>query len=386
MFDHGIIYWDFSSFLLYLVVLLLGMFFAKTNQKFDGFSYDIKWRGLIYMFAPMFLVLVLRESTRGTDLPRYFYLFQELSLQSAFDAFGFSNIISREPLFNVAQVLLSRFTKGMSDEYMLLSFLIMVTVPWMYFACKSLKEECKFIKLNWAFAVLFVLFFIPAFNLLRNVIAVFIVLYAYTQLAKGDNKRFWIYCLIAMCVHYTAVVCAFSYFFVKEGSNTTSVLIRRLAIAIVMFAFVFVGKNIIIEVFGDLDSKYADLATREQSFALGQTLIRFPLLVAVFWYKNELIEVNPHNKLFILLLLFDLLVGQLNYIDQQFTRCALYFNALQIFIYPSFYEIICRRAGKITASAVAVCFIAGWFAYRLSYYLYDNPYYFMPYISNFFHL
>lgn len=377
-------YWDFKSFLLYMLVLLFGLLVCKVSSKKrqDG-TYSTSLFSLIIAFVPFFLVVILRDINRGNDSYAYFLTFQNLGYDSANEVFSLVSLFSREPLYTLAELFLSKVISGYNDTLQRVLYFSMQTVWWMFFVILALKEECKNNGTVIAFATVFIIFFAQSFNIIRNTIAMGMLLYAFTQLAQGKGKKYLIINALTVGVHYTAIIGFLAYFYIRNYKHDK--VIKGLIIFFLFLVIIYL-QDFLTLFFAGQESRYEELATGSVAFGIGNIAKRLPLLFVVFIFRRQLIAINNHNKLYIDLLWLDLFVSQLCYVNPMFNRITLYFGMIQIFIFPSLYILLEKKIQKTGASFVAVCFFSFMIYYTFNYYIYTNPYNFMPYYSPFFKL
>ena len=377
-------YWDFDSFLLYLGVLLLGLivgnFSCRKNLCKDG-GYLIKPFGVLLMFLPFFLILVFRDISRGNDTFDYFQAFQYLHLDSAQDAFSYDSLIQREPLFNVISLVLSNLTSGLSSDIQLLCFNAMTASLWMLFVWKALVEEGKIIGILCPFTIVFILLFPFSFNILRNLIAMSIMLYAFTFLAKKEYKKYWIFSLIALGFHYTAVISIPIYVFARDyGKSIRTAFTIRFLLVLFLMLFLWRGSLLLDMLFGGVDSRYSGLGKNEESFGIGLLVLKIPLITVLTIFRKDLLKINPHNETYILLMWLGLFVSQICYVNPMFNRITLYFDIVKIFLIPSIFVLLKQKIGN-SANIIIWIYLFIWLIISFNYYIHINPYHFMPYIS-----
>lgn len=367
-------YWSVGTTLFYLAIMLWGMLFSNiSSMKRSTNKGNLS---LMLAFLPMFLTLILRDISRGNDSVVYFDMFNNLQISSLGDAFSAYYFLSREPLYGLSELFLTLFTSSLNEGTLLVLYFAMQTILWSSFMFLALREEKSRIGLALPFAVMFGVCFPLSFNIIRNLIAVSIMLYAYTQLAQEKEKNFFILNIIAIGFHYTAVFCLLSYFviysknkFLKYGAILGTII------------FILFGASILTNIFGGLDSRYSEMGANAESFGFGLLAKRFPFLMLVLVFRKRLIAINPHNKLYINLLLFDLLISQASYVNPMFNRIALYFSAIKIFIIPSFYILLKQRIGVAAAKVLFFIILLIWLYFAFNEYVVTNPYFFMPYFS-----
>lgn len=370
-------YWSVSTTLFYLSIMLWGMLFSNISSIKKS-----KHKGnlsLILAFLPMFVALILRDISRGNDSVVYFDMFNNLQISSMGDAFSAYYLLSREPLYGLSEFILTLFTSSLKEDTLLVVYFAMQTILWSSFMFLALREEKSRIGLAIPFAVMFGVCFPLSFNIIRNLIAVSIMLYAYTQLAQENEKKFFILNAIAIGFHYTAIFCLLSYFVIYSKNR----LIKYGALSGTVI-FILFGASILTNIFSGLDSRYSEMGANAESFGFGLLAKRLPFLMLVLLFRKRLVAINPHNKLYINLLLFDLLISQASYVNPMFNRIALYFSAIKIFIIPSFYILLKQRIGVNAAKVLFFIILLMWIYFAFNEYVVSNPYCFMPYFSPYF--
>ena len=377
-------YWDMPSFAMYLSLFLATMVVVEISSD-NGFI-RIKKRkknegALITVAIIWLLVLTLRDSSRGTDLVRYLRTYESLNATSVSEIFR--QAMTAEPLYNVYVWLLKSVSSGLSKVQSTALYLFGVAVPWVIFSFMALKNESKNNGSTIAIAVIMIQFFFRSFSMLRQSIALAIMLYAFSEYAKGKKLKYWFLLLVSVGVHYTAIIGIPAYFYTDAKQGKSSILLKRTIVIIGMAVFFFFGAEILNSVFGSFDGKYAQLGSRVSSFGIGQLVNRLPFVALLVYYRKDLIAQNSHNKVYIDLMIFDVFVGQLNYVNPLFNRLSLYISALMVFLVPSLYICISKRVGKPAGRLLFFIILVVWFVLRVNYYTYENPYGIMPYISIF---
>lgn len=378
--------WSSSTFNLYLFILFLIVaitYFSADVYYEDGMRrYKLRGKRLFIAIVPLLATLSIRSIYNGTDLYKYYSNYLNLDVTSIKDAF--LNSSTREPLFNLIQLAIAKIAELFGLSTSLPFFVGSVALIWLMFSFFAIKREANRNGIVLAVAVLFIQLFFTAFSMLRQVIAISMVLLAFTYLADSRKRAFWVLILLAIGVHYTACIGIAAYFFVGVESDSRIVKgLKKCLVIMIMLAFFLFGASILNTVFGEMESKYSTLGTRSSAFGLGNLITRMPFLILLFLFKKELINQNCHNKIYIDLILLDVFVGQLNYVDPSFNRLSLYFAALKVFLLPSLYQVLGQKYGRQFVNFVFLIVILTWLILRIRYYVYTNPYGIMPFMTSF---
>ena len=376
--------WDFNSYILYMAILAIGMFFCRLSLQKSKGVLVINYKFFLSIFIPWLIILVLRDISRGNDSEVYFDLYKTLRFDSFKDAFNYEVLIQGEPFYKISNYILSLFVGDTSDAFQLASLFFLQSVLWMSFILLAFKAEIKRIGslgLAIAFATTFVLLFAQSFNIIRNTIAMAIMFFAFTQLADGERKKYILLNLLALGFHYTAVIGFVIYFFVIDSKLQ---LLYRFLIILFLLVFFVYGSEMLNMLFLGMESRYSSMGTSSVEFGVGNIAKRIPFLFFVWWLKNDLIKENSHNKLYIDLIWLDMLTCSICYVNPMFNRITLYFAMAQIFLMPSLYSIMAKKTTKAAASVTFILLYFFWILHQFYAFTYGMPYQFMPYMSPYF--
>lgn len=169
-----------------LTLLVFINFIKKENKKFL-FSL------LIVLLQA--ILIGIRAKNIGIDSHQYAAIFS-----------GSYNREGIEPLFLVIKFLLNWIT---TDYSIFFVFMATVINLFIFFAFKNLTKDYAI-----AFAIFLstFLFINMQINIMRQALAISIVFYAISCLIMKENRKFWIFVLIATSAHYTAILFSILYF------------------------------------------------------------------------------------------------------------------------------------------------------------------------------
>ena len=201
---------------IYLLVFGLAAFFAYLAQKFENKKVLVILFSIIAILIPSVLAGV-RDSNIGTDLEVYGKpFFNRAVLSDSFEEY--SNICETELGYRIINYIVSRFSDNINIFLFVLEFIIIGIV---YLAFYQRRKEIPV----WLGLLCYLFLFYSRFlNLLRQGIAVSIIIYSYKYLEKNELKKFLLAILIATMFHTTAIF-AITLIFIKIILNLRKDLI-----------------------------------------------------------------------------------------------------------------------------------------------------------------
>lgn len=367
-------YWEWSSFFLYFLTFVLSLFIINTlniktkdRRKFSkGTSKFIISVSLLVILA----LIALRSKYTGTDLIRYEISYYNLKNIDYSVSWFLSIITEREPLFALLNIIIGKLSNWNFQMFILVTSII--PFLFLYKTLNKYKEQNINVTIALMFFICFV--YIRSYSMVGQAIALAISLYAYTFLEKKEDKKYWLFSLLAIGLHYTAIINILIYFWSKD--NKLAFLKRFLMIGAFCVTLIF-GEIIFERIFSLLGSSYSSMSFSAE-FGLGNTLVRLPLFLLIFLNRKKLIKENPGIKPYLMIFYLDIIISQFKYFNVQFERLTMYTFLPMIFIIPVLYKVIKKRFGILVSVILLVIFII-WFVYTLYYYTYVNPYNIMPY-------
>lgn len=376
--------WDTSSFILYLSILFCTIFFSSINSE-DSYlilsaNYKRSYkRAFFVVFIIWITILSFRDLQCGTDLGRYIEKYDRLHINSISE--WLKQSLSTEPLFTGYTATIKALSSTLSRDQSIIIYLFSVAAIWIILSFKAIANESEKNGITTALAVLMIQMFFRSFSMIRQCIALGIMFLAFSEYARGRKKIYWILLCVALGFHYSAIIGIPAYFFVTVNGSNKTIILKRIAVIMCMILFFLFGAEILDSVFGSSEDKYALLGKRSSSIGLGQLAKRLPFIFVLLYFKQSLIEQNEHNKVYIDLMIFDVFVGQLNYVNPSFNRMSLYFDLITVFLVPSLAICLSQKIGKSSSRIFFLIIIIGWYISKVYYYTYDNPYGIMPYVS-----
>lgn len=285
--------------------------------------------------------ILLIFSTKRKSQPLYFFTIFFLSILVGFrglevgpDTLEYETIfenIGKHSIYNYPEpgwVLLNLiiFKVGGSFHFMLwLSALLIF-----YYISKTIQNYSPNILLS--IFLLYSLYFVfYSMNIVRQIVAVSIVLYAYTQLIKGKNKLFLIYVCIATLFHYTALI-ALSIWWIKKISLSKIKVYLSILLSFIG-GFIILSPSILSLVLGP----YAHYLTSDKNGYRTSIIVPFLLscflsVLCIFIYNTSKNKIK--NSLWMNIYIWGVITNNLLLYLSLGTRVVMYFSITQIILLP----------------------------------------------------
>ena len=261
----------------------------------------------LFLMSYLFVVLTFRGVNVGSDTIMYynndFYANLEFSLESKF-----------EISFQLISYAINMY--GINPRWCLYS-LSFLTFLFLYL---SVKRYHKLFGTSYVcfFVFYFLLgFYALAFNISRQMLAVSILLYAYSFLFENNRKRlyFLFYTLLASSFHISSII-FLPVIFINKISVSKISFIHIFSLLFILFTVVVLSKNYILSYvmskFGALEiygTYVEDAATSDKSF-LGMLIdyIEFFMSMFVYYWLSKKIQNTTLSNLFLLSIIVDIIL------------------------------------------------------------------------------
>lgn len=215
-------------------------FFAfSVAFLFAHFSKKSKSSLQLFFFIMSGLVLVIlaavREETVGIDVAvyvkRYFLIAQRTD-----NIFVYLKAINKEWLYYIITFLATKLFGSLQAVFF---FNELIVVGFTYAAIWNLKDD---IQIDIAVLVFSFVFYGQSLNIARQAMAMAIVLYAFSELLKGRKTAAFIFWVISIGFHYSAVACIGIYLIYIMDKRKFDYKIKLCFLAMLFFLQVFYDK------------------------------------------------------------------------------------------------------------------------------------------------
>src|SRR5690625_4593512 len=299
--------------LVYFIIIALVTLFAsiiyvlKIEQKLKDKIF------LIISFLILTFISAFRGSEVGTDTENYIGIFR-LYVLGALDPHS-------ETGFALLNQIISYISTHPQSIIIVSSILINLGI--MHFIYHNSKNAWLSVYL---YITLFYYFF--SFNLVRQFIAMSIVLFAWNFLKQGKVIRFILIVLLASTFHTTALI-GLILIFVYLGRRSL-VLVPLIMLSAIVAVF---GTNFIMGLVIDLFPRYATYYQNAEQSTGGimPVVLYFMIFIALYLLRDK---GDQHYNIMLSIAAICAALSILNYFHFLFYRPAFYFNIFAIVIIP----------------------------------------------------
>ena len=284
-------------------------------------------------FAQMFVLLGFRSFDVGTDTQTYIATFRAAKLGFSIDQFEVLNRIVMKVLANVPNA-----------EVVYLALYAFVTLACFYYFIKNNSEDV-YLSVS-IFSGL--MFYYLCFNIMRQALAMAIVAVAITKLYKGKKFEFWLFVLIAIGFHTSAIVAVFIWFIKKMNLHYSWKI--YLGCVLTSAAMAVIGKEVVelLLTFFPSYRGYINSAFAEEGNYLNPLMYLIVLTIVTFiWDK---LSKNRDDDLYLIMLgigtvlyFASLQVGIMN-------RIVYYYTVSLIVILPNMFKKILKVKNRLPLS------------------------------------
>lgn len=360
--------------MVYLIVFIVTLYFAflssknfKNNKKRNGMFF-----GIIAVIIPT-LLAALRIEGVGTDT--MYYVKNNFTYAIYSSSFReFNQTYTLELFYNLLVFVVSRFTSNIHVLYFIIQLII---CGFVYLACYNEKDN---VPICVSYGLFLLLYYNRSLNMIRQSIALAIILYAFKYIKNKKLFKYLIFVFIAYLFHKTALIALILYPLTRLISIKKSFLFK---FSILSFGIIFLFGYQEIMLFlienGIIPSKYLFYVIGSESTVLLIELVRKGIfLIILFLFGKSLRQRNSFNSIYIYYMILDFLLYLVGFYANYAQRISYYFGYFDIFIISQIPFCINDKSSK---KLVSILFIGFFILYFILYYIvlgYDATY---PYIS-----
>lgn len=351
------------------LIFFVATSFENNNLKVISFPLQIINIIILTLFAGF------RAFSVGTDVLYYMVpSFQYASLYVNFNEYW--KVYHFEPLYALLSYKVSVFSGQNSTLFLTILAFIIIVFIFMY-----LKNERKYIDINFAFYLFLWGFFNISLNYTRQLIALSICVYSLTYLLKDKQIKFTVGIIVASLFHYSALLLLILLLFKKVDTfKKNSLIVLDTTLSLICLVILLAYNNIISKLIdlGIINSKY--LVHLSSGIQIQWTYLFFHIILLgilfylIFHFVNERKE-----KIFMFnICLFDGLLSLVSILSDTSYRIELnIFIIISLYIIPRIiYKIEDKNIRLQIEIIILLLFIVYW-AFTI---LIDNEGETIPYI------
>ena len=268
---------------------------------------------LILSFLSMWLIAALRDEV-GVDYYNYFNQYEAIK--------GFSDIGSYyEPGYG----LLNYLVHVIFDDFQWV--LIITSLLTGFFFWKSIYRDGGGLVLCVLGLIAANLYFM-SFTVIRQFLAIAILTMTIPHIKQRNFRKFLIYYLLAVSIHYTAAVFIVLYLFAGQKSEKMFTLKNILFMFAVLIFFVNMDNILsnVISIMSDVKDNYLSYSDSDgQNKNMIEVIVLLPVMIFGLIKRKKLIELNPNNDVYIWMSVFLIITKLIGIYYVNFSRIHYYF-------------------------------------------------------------
>lgn len=330
--------------IIYIIVFIISLLFLYFSEKVEKKSKVLKFVFVLLSLITVSLLACNRAETIGTDILVY--------VKPYFDYIKNYGVVwlYRNSNCEILYLFLNYLIIIVGGNFKVLLFTITFLISLIYYIYAKENRESN-ILITYS-VYLFVIFGITL-NLVRQSIAMVIVLYSTKYLKKHQFKRYLMMILIACGFHSTAIIMIALYFiYCFFGTNFENLV--KMIISLISLIIVFLSKEIINYLyvfFNKFDSNYIErYINHNLDFNLSWEIVKitiFIVLMVLLKYNKERID-NKYDKNYFhfckFLLILDLIFFQLGAIFKYSERFSYYFMLISYsYLFPCLLDVFINK-------------------------------------------
>lgn len=327
----------------------------------------------------------LRDYSIGNDVLLYGNKWFERSYlySSLFDFLEKAQEYSMDIGYATVNWCISRFTNNPHVFYFAYEFLQLVVL---YFALKPFKDK---ISLPYAYLIYFFYYYNNSYNLLRQIMAIILVLFSYKYVVSRKLIKFIIVILLAFSFHSSSIVGLALYPLSWTIENKQLKKIAKFGIVIGSLILV-AGYEQVFDIVSSLGilsaTKYSHYMTDSEVGGRFVRLTYWGILLVFMWIRRKRCESSIENyRTLEIYMIISAIMSLITFLGSTWIiRIAYYFDIYQVLFIPYLADRMGIKFGNVKKSSGYVILFALVFAYWLITFVIRNgaatyPYMFMTY-------
>ena len=313
------------------------------------------------------LIAALRRLDVGVDIKVYgldfFNACRYFSKMSSYIAF-----YKNEQLYFALNYIVFHLTQNIRVLFFIMQFFIASIVY--IIAYDNMKKRDTNILL-YVIAYLF-LWFNTSLNILRQSLAIFVILYAFKYIENKNYFAYFIAVIIATLFHSSAIVCVLIPLidYIAKKKNWKTYLF--LSIAVIYFILFNIRTvAILLNKINVMPDKYLLYLSRDGNMITYYAILKIIMIVVIAMYFKKS-ENNEINRTLFSICVYDVVLYTLSYFIKYGYRISYYFLPHMILLLPRMEADLRKSKGKSTFILVSVILLIVYWVVRYSIVKYDG--------------
>lgn len=335
---------------IYILMILVSTFciaLSEINEKNKK-----KKNSIFFVVLGLSLPILLaayRKIGVGTDTKVYisFDFYRALRFNNIFEYFKSSE---NEILHLSINYIVSRLTSNLQILFGVMQTIVVLLI---YGIARNNKKVSP---IWFTYMLLMFMYYNKSLNMLRQMISCLIVLYAFNFLEEKNYKKFFLFVIVALGFHKTAVMGIVIFFFYEFTKTKNAVVKFYLLIVCLLFALFNYTNLITLAVnMGLLEKRYlAYINMVKVNVSTTEMIIKTVMMGIVLIFSKALYQKDKRNLFFCFLIVIDFILYCFGNFSSYAERFSYYFGVFQIM---NFIQI--PNIGKNGYDVTALRFIIG---------------------------
>ncbi|NAR57754.1 EpsG family protein [Acinetobacter haemolyticus] len=351
--------------LIYMGICFLSIFISISDSKLFKFTISV------ILITVLSYLYYQRDFSIGVDTYAYVEYFDLLKNSSFVQAVDYARVFKIE----VGFFLLSKILIDLFDSSHIVFFIYAL------FVYSLLIFSFQRYKINFLFSVLSLFTFFPIFfynfNILRQSIALSLIIFSIYYLFNGRNKSFFSLIFLSSLFHAPSII-AVSFYFIYRFKDF---IYRNILGFILVFLAVIIGFFKFASLFLDKYMVYLEADNVVNPFSFYSLSLYFMLLIlSVFVlsrHKDQDGNVKFLNLIFLIFLMYNISLYFVGFSNQGLNRIGFYFMWPIIFIIPMFLRLGFSGNNRYLVNILFFIFFGLMFGYILTH----QPDSIVPFVS-----
>ncbi|WP_322008016.1 EpsG family protein [Clostridium butyricum] len=323
----------------YLFIFFLSLIFIYTGQVFEVHKKNSigKILYIIGILIPSILA-GLRDYSVGTDVKFYGVpMFESAIGYSNFNNYLSSNseAVFSEPLYNLMNFIISRFT---SNPFWILFFISLIINTFIFLGWYKCKNKTN---LYFGMFVFYFTYYNMSLNMMRQCISMSIIFYAFNFISEKKVKKYYVLVLIAIGFHTSSIIAIIFYPFCwiinknlvrKYSKIINPIIILSVGLCII---FIFPITRYLVSI-GLIRENYMNYLSGDlfgSSFSFKAFVMGiFEIIIVLLPYKYIKQEYSKYNHI-VLISIIGFIFNQLTFISNYINRISFYFLFIRLYLY-----------------------------------------------------
>lgn len=345
----------FGSVIFYLLIFFISSFLL-------GIGSNKKNLLLIIIALSLPILLATFRYGIGTDYFNYFRNFLNAEHISLIERYEIKSVVE------IFRFLMLKIGLIFNNYSVVLGLYAVLSIVIIYFAINNDKNKAY---IGTIFFLYLCIYYPSSLNVMAQFVAIPLVAYSFKYIFKKQIYRYTIIIFIASLFHTTAIIAYPVYFLWNEKKVD---LISKWKIVLVILSIVAITFNYqgILEIISQVDvfSNYVTYVEENDTGNNRDLILKIVLFLMVFMLRKPLIRYDSKNKLYILLILFNMILGFTGFSSPWVKRASLYFEIVQLFMVPSLIQIFRNKNDKFLIYLLIISYAIVYFI--LVYYIIGN--------------